>query len=256
MLRDGTMGGSVQDFRPGASIAGYRIETIEREEASGVVLRARDPAGGRVVVLHVAADPPGSGASLGFLERARALQALRCPQLLGVVDVRVADGRALAVLEAVPGRRLDELLGDGPLAPVPAARIARHVALAVAALEAAAAEPPPLVPERIWVTSVDACLDPLDTRGLLRRGERPASSAAALAALLSAMVPAETASPALREIVSRGRDGAYFTIAQVADALATVESRTAQRARLRRCAALAVVALATIALVAILVVTP
>jgi hypothetical protein len=241
----------LQDLKPGAELAGYRIESIERDDGAAAVLRAQLK--GRTVALHVAAEPPGSVAGVRFLERAHRLQGVVHPHLLPVYEARAIEGRALAVAEAPPGRRLDKVLREGPLAPVRATRIASQVAAAVEALEGAGAELPPLTPERVWVNAENAYLDPLDGRSQLARADRPPSSSAAVADLLEAMLRNEPKQPApLREIVARALDGAYFSVSQIRDALCTLEEGTADRARRRRRIALAVAVLATLVLAAII----
>ena len=186
----------------------------------------------RIVALHVAAEPPGSVATVRFLERAHRLQGVVHPHLLPVYEARTIDGRALVIAQAPPGRRLDEVLHDGPLAPARATRLAGQVASAVEALEGAGAELPPLTPERVWVSADNAYLDPLDGRSLLARRDRPPSSAAAVADLLDTMVKREAAPAPLCEIVSRALDGAYFSVAQITDALRRLDAgrRTARGA--------------------------
>jgi hypothetical protein len=245
----------LQDLKPGAEFAGYRIESIEREDAATAVLRAQDPVEGRVVALHIAAEPPGSVATVSFLERAHRLRGVEHPNLLPVYDAVSVGGRSLAIAQAPPGRRLDEMLGEGPLSLEHATRIASQVASAVEALEGAGAELPPLTPERVWVNRGHAYLDPLDGRSVLTRADRPASSPAALAGLLEAMLREQRASPTLRTIAERAREGAYFSIAQVADALCSLDAGAADRARRRRQLAIAVAVLATLAVIAILLLT-
>jgi len=245
----------VQDLRPGARLAGYRIEAIERDDGGAAVLRAQDPVEGREVALHVAAEPPGSVATVRFLERANRLQGVVHPHLLPVYDVRTIDGRALVIAQAPPGRRLDEVLGEGPLAPSRATRIASQVASAVEALEGAGAELPPITPERVWVSAGNAYLDPLDGRSLLNRADRPPSSSAAVADLLDSMVVRDSAPAPLCEIVSRALDGAYFSVAQITDALRRLEAGSAESARRRRRLAIALAIAATLVLVAILAIT-
>jgi hypothetical protein len=243
----------LQDLKPGAELAGYRIESIERDDGAAAVVRAQLE--GRIVALHVAAEPPGSAASVRFLERANRLQGVVHPHLLPVYEARTIEGRALAIAEAPPGRRLDQVLREGPLAPGRATRLASQVASAVEALEGAGAELPPLTPERVWVNAEHAYLDPLDGRSVLARSDRPPSSSAAVADLLAAMLRSEQPPAPLREIVSRALDGAYFSVGQVRDALCTLEAGTADRARRRRLIAIVVAALATLALAAIIAVT-
>jgi hypothetical protein len=243
----------LQDLKPGSELAGYRIESIEREDAGASMLRAQDPVAGRVVALHVAAEPPGSVATARFLERAHRLQGVAHPHLLPVYDAVAVDGRALAIGGAPPGRRLDVLLGDGPLAPGQATRIAGQVASAVEALQTAGAELPPLTPERVWISAENAFLDPLDGRSLLARSDRPPSAAAALGRLLEAISPPSDGG--LRAIVQRANDGVYFSVGQVSDALRELEEGAVGRNRRRRWVAIAVAVLATLALIALLLVT-
>src|ERR1700754_3592036 len=106
------MVGTVQ---PGTVFAGYRIEGVEREDAGAAVLRARHPREGHPVALHVAGEPPGSLATVRFLERAHRIGTVEHPHLLGVYDARTLEGRAVAVAQAPPGRRLDDVLAQGPL---------------------------------------------------------------------------------------------------------------------------------------------
>jgi hypothetical protein len=245
----------VQDLRPGARLAGYRIEAIERDDGGAAVVRAQDPVEGREVALHVAAEPPGAVATVRFLERANRLQGVVHPHLLPVYDARTIDGRALVIAQAPPGRRLDDVLGDGPLPPARATRIATQVASAVEALEGAGAELPPITPDRVWVSAGNAYLDPLDGRSLLNRTDRPPSSSAAVADLLDSMVKRETAPAPLCEILSRALDGAYFSVAQITDALSRLDAGEKVRARHRRQLAIAVAIVASIVLAAIIALT-
>lgn len=245
----------MQDLRPGERLAGYRIEAIERDDGGAAVVRAQDPVEGREVALHVAAEPPGAVATVRFLERANRLQGVVHPHLLPVYDARTIDGRALVIAQAPPGRRLDEVLGEGPLPPARATRIATQVASAVEALEGAGAELPPITPERVWVSAGNAYLDPLDGRSLLNRTDRPPSSSAAVADLLDSMVKRDTAPAPLCEILSRALDGAYFSVAQITDALRRLEAGETVRARHRRQLALGVAIVASIVLAAIIALT-
>ena len=156
----------VTRLHPGSDLAGYRIETVEREGDGAAVFLAHDPHEDRIVALHVAPDPIGALSTVRFLERVRRLGGVTHPHLLGVYGARTLDGRAVAVAQAPPGRRLDAVLADGPLGSAPAVRIARQVASAVDALEDSGAEPPPLSTRRIWVDGAgDAHLDGLDGSG-------------------------------------------------------------------------------------------
>lgn len=240
------MVGTVQ---PGGELGGYRIEAVEREDASVAVLRALEPRHGRAVTLHVAGAPPGALATVRFLERAHRLGAVEHPNLLGVYDVRTLEGRAVAVAEAPTGTRLDELLARGPMSQAPSVRVARQVASAVDALEEAGAAPPPLIPERIWVDAAgDAHLDGLDAH--LGLTPPAASSSASLARLLGDMLP--RVPEELDVVITRALDGAYLSAGQLADELRRVESAQARR---RRDTVLTVTAWATLVLVIVLLVT-
>lgn len=235
--------------QPGTDFGGYRIESVEREEAGAAVLIARDPREGHSVALYIVGDPPGALSRARFLERAHRLGAVEHPHLLGVYDARTVEGRAVAVAQAPPGRRLDELLATGRLPTAPAARIARQVASAVDALEEAGAEAPPLTPQRIWIDAAgDAHLDGLDTHLGLVSTPPAASSSAAVAELLAAM--ATDVPDTLQVVVTRALDGAYLSSGQLAEELARVEERTARR---RRARAIVVAVLASLVLAAILI---
>jgi hypothetical protein len=238
------MVGTVQ---PGGELGDYRIEAVEREDANVAVLRATEPEG-RPVALHVAGAPPGSLSTVRFLERAHRLGAVDHPNLLDVYDTRTLEGRAVAVAEAPEGRRLDDLLADGPVGTAPAIRIAWQVASAVDALEEAGAPPPPLTAERIWVDPRgDAHLDGLDAH--LGLALPAASSSASLAHLLEDMVT--HTGDELDTVLGRAREGAYLSAGQFADELRRVASGTARR---RREAALMILGCATLLLVIVLLI--
>ena len=239
------MVGTVQ---PGTEFGGYRIESVQLRPEGASVLIAHDPREDREVALHVASDPPGALSTVRFLERAHRLGAVEHPHLLGVYDACTVEGHAVAVAQAPPGRRLDELLGEGPIGAAPAIRIARQIASAVDALEEAGAESPPLIAERIWIDGAgDAHLDGLDAH----LGPAPvppaASSSAAIARLVEAMTPHAPAT--LETVLTRARDGAYLSAGQLAGDLGRVEREAAER---RRRIAIAVAVLAALVAAAIL----
>src|SRR4051812_3187639 len=174
----------VPELQPGTELAGFRIEAVEREDTDAAVLLAHDPDADRAVVLHVAADPPGELTTVRFVERVRRLQSVEHPHLLDVYGARTLEGRCVAIAEAPPGRRLDQLQPG----TADAIRIVRQIAQAVDALEEAGAEPPPLIAQRIWVDD-GAHLDGLDARSGVPVAHRAASSSAALAELLDDLIP-------------------------------------------------------------------
>jgi len=240
----------VRELHPGSELAGYRIESVEREDAGAAVLLARDPLDERAVTLHIAGGPPGTLSTTRFVERARRLGAVEHPHLLGVYGARTLEGRVVAVAQAPPGRRLDQLIADGPLEASTAVRIVRQVASAVDALEDAGAEPPPLTAQRIWVDGAgDAHLDGLDGGGRVGIPHAPSSSAA-LVDLLDDMTP-RVPTP-LCAVVTRARDGAYLSAGQLAGDLRKAEARSAAR---RREVATTVALIATVIAMAIVLVT-
>jgi hypothetical protein len=245
-------GGNVEPnaLKPGSELEGYRIEGIERDDGTCVLLLAHDPVRERAVALHVARHETGSMSAVRFLERARRLSAINHPHLLAIFDSRLLDDRPGAVGAAPRGARLDHVLGRGPLEAAGATRLTRQIASAVDALETAGAEVPALSPERIWIDAGGAQLDALDA-GVTLTLARPASSSADLAGLLSLMVGVPP--PELAGIVHRALDGAYLSAGQLAAALAEVEHRT--RREHRRRAALLVAVLATVALIVVLIAT-
>ncbi len=240
----------MRELHPGSELAGYRIESVEREDAGAAVLLARDPLNERAVTLHIAGDPPGTLSTARFLERARRLGAVEHPHLLGVYGAQTLEGRAVAVAQAPPGRRLDQLMADGPLEAGTAVRIVRQVASAVDALEDVGAEPPPLTAQRIWVDGAgDAHLDGLDGGARIGIPAAPSSSAA-LADLLGDMTPRVPAQ--LSAVVTRARDGAYLSAGQLAGDLRKAEARSAAR---RRELATTVALIATVIAMSILLLT-
>ena len=239
----------MRELHPGSELAGYRIESVEREDEGAAVLLARDPLDERTVTLHIAGEPPGSLSSTRFLERARRLGSVEHPHLLGVYGARTLEGRAVAVAQAPPGRRLDGLIADGPLKPGNAVRIVRQVASAVDVLEDVGAEPPPLTAKRIWIDGDgNAHLDGLDGGGPVP-APRPPSSSAALAGLLGDMtrrVPAP-----FSPVVTCALDGAYLSAGQLASDLGAVQESAVAR---RRHVATTAVFLATVLLFIVLLV--
>ncbi|HEX6023554.1 MAG TPA: hypothetical protein VFZ00_16300 [Solirubrobacter sp.] len=217
----------MRELRPGSELAGYRIESVEREGEDAAVLLARDPLDERAVWLHIAGDPPGSLSTTRFLERARRLGAVEHPHLLGVLRTQTLDGHAIAIAQAPQGKRLDELIADGPIPPQTAVRIVRQVASAVDAVEDAGAEPPPLTAEAIWVDADGSAR--LDGLGMRSGAPLAPSSSAALAGLLEDMthrVPAP-----ICPVIARARDGAYLSAGQLASDLGAVAHRAAARRR-------------------------
>ena len=106
------MVGAVQ---PGTEFGGYRIEAVSARTPVPRSCWRATRCEGHAVALHVAGEPPGALSTVRFLERAHRLGSVAHPHLLGVYDARTLEGRAVAVAQAPPGRRLDDLLADGPI---------------------------------------------------------------------------------------------------------------------------------------------
>ncbi|MFI8192366.1 protein kinase [Streptomyces sp. NPDC085946] len=125
---------------PGDVIDG-RFELIERLGSGGMgtVWRARDTVLHREVALK--AVRPDAEASAAVRERvmreARALARLSDPHVVTVHQIVEADPHPWIVMELVPGTSLHQRLADGPLPPVEAARIGRHVLRALRVAHAA-----------------------------------------------------------------------------------------------------------------------
>ena len=236
----------MRELHPGSELAGYRIESVERADDRAAVLLARDPRDEREVALHIVGEPPGSLSTTRFLERARRLGTVEHPHLLGVYEAQTLDGRAVAVAQAPPGRRLDSVIAERRLTPEEALRIVLQVASAVDALEEAGAEPPPLTAAQIWIDGDgNAVLDGLDAV----TAPRPPSSSAALAGLLTEMtgrLPAPFCA-----IVTRAREGAYLSTGRLAKDLRA--AREAAAARRRRIATAVLLIASAIAFLVLLV---
>jgi streptogramin lyase len=210
----------VSTLEPNGEIGEYRVESVVRSGSGGAVYQAEQSSLRRTVALYVPA--PSSPAAAQFVEDARLLAALDHPNLLPVYDVDLAYDRPFATVRSIGGRRLDDLLRDGPLDPRRAVSIGEQVAAALESLEAADVAPANLTKSVLVVDEGrgDAYLSPLeaivdagpDTRILDRSTERVSHpSSVALAQLLAAMVTGSESegrgrgrlSPPLREVIDR-----------------------------------------------------
>ena len=205
---------SVRDLQPGGELAGYRIESLEREEPGAAVLLAHDLGEQRAVVLYVANEPPGAVSTARFVERVKRLSAIEHPHLLSVYGAQTLAGRCLAVAQAPQGKRLDTFKPRR----AHAIRIVGQVAAAVDALEDYGADPPPLTADRIWVDDAgDARLDGLYApNGIVMRA---ASAAADLAHVLQSLT---TRAP--KPVITRALEGAYLSAGQFAHELREAEA--------------------------------
>jgi hypothetical protein len=190
---------SVNGLRPGSELGSYRIDAVERTDGDTVVLRADG------VLLHVSDDPR-------LLDRARRLHGVEHPHLLRLRGARTVDGHAVAELQAPEGERLDHAT------PPDATAFVLQLAGAVEVLEDTGADVPPITRERVWMQADGAAL--LDGLGAQGHG---VSASADLAHLLEELQPRR--SRALDRVLTRARDGAYFSSGQFAAQLRSVDEQ-------------------------------
>ena len=119
-----------QALAPGTDIAGYRVESLLGEGATGAVYLAR-AADGRTVALKVldralAAEPRFRER---FLRESRVVADLDHPSLVPVLDAGEDDGLLFIAMGKVDGVDLRTLLRrDGPLGPERAVAVVEDVA--------------------------------------------------------------------------------------------------------------------------------
>jgi serine/threonine-protein kinase len=99
----------------------------------GLVFRARDPGLGRVVALKVlrGAARAGPEARARFEAEARAMAAVRHPNLVSIYEVGEVGGEPYYTMDYVAGRDLGKILAEGPVPPRQAAEWVRTLAGAV-----------------------------------------------------------------------------------------------------------------------------
>jgi len=137
------------------SVPGHAIESVLGRGGVGVVYRARHLSLKRPVALKMLL----SGAYAGrverarFLREARAVAALRHPNVVQVHEVGEHDGRPYFTMELMDGGTLAEKLGAVPLAPREAAAIVETVARAVQAAHDAGIVHRDLKPGNVLLTA-------------------------------------------------------------------------------------------------------
>ena len=262
-------------------IGEYRVESVVRSGIGGAVYQAEQPSLGRTVALLVpnGADP-SSGASTQFAEDARLLAALDHPNLLPVYEVDRTDGRQYATVRDVGGRRLDDLVREGPLDPRVAVSIGEQVAGALERLDAADVTPANLTRSvivveeddglRAYLSPLEAIVDAPPEMAVLLRDADPGSrrSDAALADLLATMVTGSESGGASRDrlpeplrsvvdsVLSSDADGGSPSdlMRAAREAVGPTPAAPAGRRLRAPIVAVAVVALAAAALAAVLIV--
>jgi hypothetical protein len=239
----------------GSTLGEYRIDSLERTSAGGSLFRAEQPSLGRTVALHVCSEPADSAAGRRFLEVARRVANVDSRELLPVYEVAAAGGVAFAATRDQPGRRLDEILAEGPLDAPRAVAIAEQLVAPLEAL-ARAGVPAAAVPPGSVIVSPDAggesvYLAPLDLEFEEPAGPADADSAlessgAALAMLVEAMTGDDSVvAPTLRSDAARRSPSLLVgDLRSAAPARPEVGRRSRRRPVVLALAALAVVAAA------------
>lgn len=160
---------------PPETIRQYRIEDKLGEGSGGAVYRALDTHLQRPVVvklLHRADD-----LTARLLEEARLASSVDHPNVCAVYEAGDLDGRPYLVMQYVPGRTLQELLADGPLAEPLALSLGAQIADGLAAAHRHGVLHRDLKPSNVMVTD-DGLAKVLDF-GLARRtAEGPPAPAA------------------------------------------------------------------------------
>ncbi len=162
-LGDGSPGRapSVQEARtppgplaPGQTIGHYVVTGLIGEGGMGVVYAAKDKMLGRTVALKVlSARASVDAAQRSRLEReARIIANLQHPNIAAIHSVEAAGDAPMLVLEFVPGKTLAERLAHGRIAMDEAIRIAREIAMGLAAAHDAGIIHRDLKPANIKIT--------------------------------------------------------------------------------------------------------
>jgi serine/threonine-protein kinase len=92
----------------------YVFEEVLGRGGMGVVVRARDELLNREVAIKMLNEEfsDNEDAQAIFLTEARAIATLSHPNLVGIYDVTMIEGRAMIVFEYVEGKNLERVLGD------------------------------------------------------------------------------------------------------------------------------------------------
>jgi serine/threonine-protein kinase len=149
----------VTELSPGATLAGYRIETLIGRGGMGVVYLAEDLRLSRKVALKLIA--PGLAADPRFRERflreAELSASLDHPHVLPVYGAGETDGRLWIAMRYVEGEDLATLLArEGLLAPLRAVELARQIGDALDAAHARGLVHRDVKPANVLVAAVAA----------------------------------------------------------------------------------------------------
>ena len=152
----------VTELQPGMMVGRYRLESRIAQGGMGSVWAARDTRLERSVAIKMlprilVTDP---SAERRFEREARAMGRLQHANVVAIYDVGAADpgtGEELPflVMELIRGHSLDQILKDGPLQPLRAARILEQVGRALGAAHAAGIVHRDLKPSNVMVSDDD-----------------------------------------------------------------------------------------------------
>lgn len=117
----------------GRRIGDYELLEEIARGGMGVVYKARQISLDRIVAVKMilAGEFARPVAVRRFQAEARAAAALQHPNIVRIHEVGVADGRHYFSMDLVPGRNLAEVIGEGLMAPEPAAACLKTIAEAV-----------------------------------------------------------------------------------------------------------------------------
>jgi pimeloyl-ACP methyl ester carboxylesterase/predicted Ser/Thr protein kinase len=127
-------GGAAALLEPGDRVGSYEVLGLMARGGMGEVYRARHPGLGREVALKtlVPHGRQGARAWRRFQREARLLASVSHPNIAGVHDLILEQGRAFIVMEHVAGETLRQRLERGPLEIGAALDVARQLAAALA----------------------------------------------------------------------------------------------------------------------------
>ena len=197
-------------LEPNGEIGGYRVESVVRSGTGGAVYQAEQTSLRRTVALYVPATSASSSASATrFADDARLLAGLDHPNLVPVYEVDLAGDHPYATVRDIGGRRLEDVLRDGPLDPERAVAIGEQVAAALESLEVVDVAPANLTKSVIvvddhgtdhaYVSPLEAIVDAGPDAPVLYRTEHATHpSTVALADLLTLMVTGSEGAAASR----------------------------------------------------------